>query len=98
MTVPDELKKPSMELILYRMGEMSGKIDGVGVKLDNYQKETNDKISKINTDLAVATAMAKRDEEESDRKEKPRWDNEKIVMAALGLVSTSLLIIQNLIK
>ncbi len=90
MNITEEFKKPSMELILYRMGEMSGKLDGMGVKLDNYQSETNSKIAKIQTDLAVATAIAKRDEED-DRDYKtyqPKVDVQKIILAAFGLVST----------
>ncbi len=96
MPKDEELKKPSIELILYRMGEMSGKIDTVGVKLDNYQTETNDKISKINVDLAVATALSKREEE--DHKEQPKWDVQKIVTTSLALVASSLLVIQQLTK
>lgn len=96
MTRQQEVEKPSMELILYRMGEMSGKIDSMGIKVDNYQSETNNKIATIQTNLAVATALSMR--EEQDEKKEIKWDAQKIVITALGLVSTALLVIQNLVK
>src|SRR5258705_9902762 len=82
----EEMKKPSMELILYRLGEVSGKIDAMGTKFDKYQLDTNEKIASIRETLAANSAIAKRDEE--DKLSQPKVDIQKIILAIGMAVST----------
>jgi len=92
----EKSQEPSMELILYRIGEMSGKIDSVAVRVDAYQQATNDKLSAITTDLAVTKALTIRDEKDKEEEDRPKVDMQKLMLAALTIISGAIAVISKM--
>lgn len=80
MTKPSD-KSSSSELILYQLGQVQNLMENMSIKFDNY-KENNDKRIQI-LEIAVANQKAISDSQPSQK-----IDIQKIILAALALVST----------